>query len=463
MTDWKDYEREIEDQFRILYPTATITPNAKLQGKFSKIERQIDLLIEETASDHLFRVVVDAKHRGRPIDVGDIEAFIGQVRDVEAHTGMLIALEGYTKAAINRAHYDDSDIILDVLNLDEVKQFQGPTAIAYAGPNGVSVAAPFGWIVDATRREGFLATLYQRGVTFEEAVRAPEFMYLQFWRKDKKRVNTVDALLTFQEGYMLGGSPDAKIEIIERGINQRLGVKTLIRRFERRDHPGIEYTGFADFDNFIFMCVLFTPTELADKNLRKLRFVLRDSFPMVIQRDNTALIASAEEKLKDNISDAERAVLLAEIGWWYRDMEKLEQGRHALEESLALEPRSYPTVKQLLATLTKLDDKTAALDLMARLLRMEPRNPTVFKDCILYANDTSIGPRDLADLFDSLKQEYAGDVLIEANCDFYASNVLFPTDHSEAEVRLAKAETGFRAVLPADHQVFEQLKHFRRT
>ena len=145
MTDWKDYEREIEDQFRILYPTATITSNAKLQGKFSKIERQIDLLIEETASDHLLRVVVDAKHRGRPIDVGDIEAFIGQVRDVEAHTGMLIALEGYTKAAINRAHYDDSDIILDVLNLDEVKQFQGPTAIAYAGPNGVSVAAPFGW------------------------------------------------------------------------------------------------------------------------------------------------------------------------------------------------------------------------------------------------------------------------------------------------------------------------------
>ena len=93
-------------------------------------------------------------------------------------------------------------------------------------------------VVDATRREGFLATLYQRGVTFEEAVRAPEFMYLQFWRKDKKRVNTVDALLTFQEGYMLGGSPDAKIEIIERGINQRLGVKTLIRRFERREDPG---------------------------------------------------------------------------------------------------------------------------------------------------------------------------------------------------------------------------------
>jgi hypothetical protein len=288
MTDWKDYEREIEAQFRTLYPSATITPNAKLPGKFSKIDRQVDLLVEDTASDHLFRIVVDAKHRGRPIDVGDVEAFVGYVRDIEAHTGILIALEGYTAAAINRAHYDDSDIILDVLKLEDVKQFQGPTGIAYAGPNGVWVAAPFGWIVDATRRSGFLGTLYQRGITFEEAARDGEFMYLQFWSKDKKDVTTLDALLKFQQEYMLDRSPTGKIEIIERGTNQRKGVKTLIRRFDKGDCRAIEYAGFVDFANFIFMCVLFTTPELADKNLRKLRFVLRDSFPMVIERDNAA-------------------------------------------------------------------------------------------------------------------------------------------------------------------------------
>jgi len=75
--DWQQYEREIEDQFRVAYPSARITANAKVIGKFSKVECQIDLLIEEQASDFSFRIAVDAKHRGRRLDVGDVEAFLG--------------------------------------------------------------------------------------------------------------------------------------------------------------------------------------------------------------------------------------------------------------------------------------------------------------------------------------------------------------------------------------------------
>jgi hypothetical protein len=46
VVDWQGYEREMTEQFRTNYPSAEITPNAKLPGKFSKVERQIDLLIE---------------------------------------------------------------------------------------------------------------------------------------------------------------------------------------------------------------------------------------------------------------------------------------------------------------------------------------------------------------------------------------------------------------------------------
>jgi len=49
-------------------------------------------------------------------------------------------------------------------------------------------------------------------------------MYLQFWGKDKDDVNTVDALLTFRREYMLERPLDAKIEIIERGANQKSGL-----------------------------------------------------------------------------------------------------------------------------------------------------------------------------------------------------------------------------------------------
>jgi hypothetical protein len=43
-TNWKEYEQEIADYFKSEYPKATITPSAHLIGRFSKIERQIDLL-----------------------------------------------------------------------------------------------------------------------------------------------------------------------------------------------------------------------------------------------------------------------------------------------------------------------------------------------------------------------------------------------------------------------------------
>jgi len=112
-------------------------------------------------------------------------------------------------------------------------------------------------------------------------------------------------------------------------------------------------------------------------------------------RDNTAVIRAAEEKLKQSLPDAERASLLSEIGWWHRDMGRLQEAKHALETSLALVPGHYETVKQLLATLTKLGDKPATLDLISRLLRLDPHNPTVFDDCILYARGSSVSLSEL--------------------------------------------------------------------
>ena len=457
--DWQQYEKEIETQFREAYPSSRITSNAKLIGKFSKVERQIDLLIEEQASDFAFRIVVDAKYRGRKIDVGDVEAFLGLTQDVEAHTGMMIALEGFTPAAINRAHYDNLDVVLDVLSLDDLKAFQGPTAIPYSGNCGAWIVAPLGWVVDATRREGMLATLYQRGLTFEEAMRNQEFMYINFWKKpDDDGINTLDALLKHQEGYMLSDSSDTEIHLLDGVQNQRVGAKSLIRRFKKKTYPTPEYTGFVDFENFIFMCVLFTPEQLEKKNLRKLRFVMRDLFPMTITRDNTGVIRAAEAKLKEAAGIEERAKLLAQIGWWYRDMDRLVEARQSLEESLSLVPGYYDAIKQLLATLAKLGDKEALLEQMGRLLRLDPRNPTVFDDCIIYAKGTAVGWSDLIKLLESLGADNTRDKLVLANCDFYAGKILLIVDPSSASSKLVAARDAFRTIFPQDHQVFAALR-----
>lgn len=406
--DWQGYEREIEEQFRANYPSADIRHNAKLVGKFSKVERQIDLLIEERASDFAFRIVVDAKYRGRKIDVGDVEAFIGLTRGVKAHTGMMVALEGYTPPAVNRAHNDNLDIILDVLNLDELKEFQGPTAIPYSGEYGVSIAAPFGWLIDATKRPHMLASLYQRGLTFEEAVRSDEWMYVNFWKKKDSEVNSLDSLLRYQSGYMLLGSAGYEIEIIEEGKNQRTGVKTLIRRFRKKGYPAPEYTGFVDFDDFVFMCVLFTPESLERKNLRKLRFLLRDAFPMAVRHDHSGKINAAEARLKEGVPSEERAQLLAQIGFWRREMGDLQESRRALEESISLVPNSYYSQQQLQATLMKLGDREATLAAMRRLLRVDPHNPTVFDECIAYTRSGVVGLRELLALLEEFEKRLPG-------------------------------------------------------
>jgi hypothetical protein len=175
-----------------------------------------------------------------------------------------------------------------------------------------------------------LATLYQRGLTFEQAVSNDEWMYINFWiKKDKEEVKSLDALLKYQEDYILEGSPDAEIHLLEGIPNQKVGAKTIGRRLALKCHPGPEYTGFVDFENFIFMCVLFTPKELERKNLRKLRFVLRGAFPMAVTQDYAGFIRAADEKLKGPSSDPEKASLLSEIGSWYSAMGQLEDARLA--------------------------------------------------------------------------------------------------------------------------------------
>ncbi len=277
--NWKEYEQEIEAHFRSEYPSVRITANATLPGRFSKTERQIDLLIEEQACDLSFKVVIDAKHRNRKLDVKDVEDFLGLVRDVGAHKGMMISTEGHTEAAIQRAHSDDADVILDVLNFKELKDFHGLTGIPYSGPHGAVVQPPLGWIVDGTQGRGALAWLYQRGLPFEEATKAREFMYVNFWSK-KEPARDLESLFKHQEGYMRGGTnPVTQIDFI--GGVKRTDAPTAIRVAKFHCHPGMaEHTGFVEFDDFIFLCVLFTPDELAEKNLGKLRFVMRKVFPL---------------------------------------------------------------------------------------------------------------------------------------------------------------------------------------
>lgn len=249
-------------------------------GRYSKVERQVDVLIEDVLAGFELRIAIDAKHRNRPIDVTDVESFIGFCSDIAANKGLIISLNGFTQAAINRAHCDESDIELDVLNFADLKEFQALGALPYAGGFGVVLPAPFGWVIDGTRRKGAVATLYQRGYDLNDAGHAREWMYVNFWVKDEK-TSSLDALIAHQESYLRKEFPKAQITYRDGPMREK--ETTRIRCFVEESYPTPEYTGFVEFDKFIFFCVLFTPVELATRNLRKLDYILKAVLPLQVR------------------------------------------------------------------------------------------------------------------------------------------------------------------------------------
>ncbi len=271
------YEDEVFHEVQRRYAGAPITRNARVPGRFSQTPRQIDILIEAQVLDAPIRIAVDAKKRTAPVDVNDVESFIAMMADVGAHRGILISSSGYTKAALGRAHREaNQDIELDVFTLAELKDLQGTLGLPFSDTRGVMLQAPFGWVIDARQREGAIACLYQRGYDLEDAGRAKEWMYLNFWHRDAAAPN-LDGLLERQAETL----KDARITYLL-GV-ERSDARTLIRLAELPSYPTPEYTGFVEFDDFIFFVVLFTAPEMSKRNLRKLREILRTVMPVEIR------------------------------------------------------------------------------------------------------------------------------------------------------------------------------------
>ena len=106
-TDWRDYEDHIYEKLREMAgEAATVEFDQKLPGRFSEIDRQIDVLITGPFAGSVepsVTAIVDCKCYQRNIDVTQVEAFIGLAEDVNADLGFLITSSGFSAAAKRRA------------------------------------------------------------------------------------------------------------------------------------------------------------------------------------------------------------------------------------------------------------------------------------------------------------------------------------------------------------------------
>lgn len=269
--DWKKYESKIFEYFEKQYPDAQITLDAKKLGLYSKVSRQIDVLIEQYVAGNKILIVIDGKYLNKRVDVKAVESFIGMLEDIGAHKGLLISKEGFTKGAYNRAHFGPSEVELDILNFEDLHMFQSHGAMPYAGNHTALVPAPFGWIIDGNTTENWVCTLYQQGLTLDEAINQNEFMYINFWDRIKNK-NSLNDLLKIQEDAFKNHDSGALIEYIP--TITRKENRVILRKAKIKNYPTEEYTGFIEFSDFIFFCVMFSPENRSRKNIRKLENIL---------------------------------------------------------------------------------------------------------------------------------------------------------------------------------------------
>lgn len=270
--NWKDYEKEVFEIFRSEYPEAQITFDAQKPGRYSKVNRQCDVLIEDYVAGNRMTIVVDAKFFGKNVDVKDVESFIGMLEDIGAHKGLLITQRGYSDAALNRAHNGPSDVELDVLSFKGLQAFQSHGAIPYAYDCGVLVPAPFGWVIDGRKSPTWLAVIYQQGRTLDEALESTEFMYVNFWDR-RKDGDSIDELITHQSAMLKEADAEAHIELVP--TIRRTDARVVLRKAVLPSYGGaVEYAGYVEFERFIFFCILLTKENVEKRNVRKLENIL---------------------------------------------------------------------------------------------------------------------------------------------------------------------------------------------
>jgi len=98
---WKKFEELVTEAQRKLSPKSQVKHNDKIRGKTGAL-RQIDVSIRDSIGQFQILVVIDCKDQKDPVDLPDVEKWIGLVRDIGANKGAIVSSSGFTSPAIKK-------------------------------------------------------------------------------------------------------------------------------------------------------------------------------------------------------------------------------------------------------------------------------------------------------------------------------------------------------------------------
>lgn len=135
MQKWKRFEilaKEIQEK---LFPLAEVKHNERIKGKLSGVLRQVDISMRTHVDNKELFTAIECKDYNRPVDVKDVETFLGLVKDVGAHKGAMVSYFGFTSAAKRVAEKSGLDLfrLIDVESIDWPVYLSAPVVCDFRG------------------------------------------------------------------------------------------------------------------------------------------------------------------------------------------------------------------------------------------------------------------------------------------------------------------------------------------
>jgi hypothetical protein len=96
---WLRFEKLVADVQKELAPNAAVTHNDHVQGYESEKLRQVDITVKQQIGQYDILVAIDCKDYRKPVDVKDVEGFVGLIKDIRANKGVMVAANGFTDTA----------------------------------------------------------------------------------------------------------------------------------------------------------------------------------------------------------------------------------------------------------------------------------------------------------------------------------------------------------------------------
>lgn len=96
---WRRFEKLVAKVQQDLAPNALVKHDDKIKGHNSGKLRQIDVTVKQKVGQYNMLIAIDCKDYRVPVDVKDVEEFVGLIKDIRANKGAMVAANGFTDTA----------------------------------------------------------------------------------------------------------------------------------------------------------------------------------------------------------------------------------------------------------------------------------------------------------------------------------------------------------------------------